>query len=76
LEDDAEQSGRKMNEPAKHLIEAADCLCSERRMPFVVRESEVERAQEIADRVYPQNKKLLEEQTGAIIQSLGMQNCA
>jgi len=36
-----------------------------------VRESEVERAQEIADEFYPQNRKLLEEQSGAIIQSPG-----
>jgi len=63
--------GAKMNEPAKHLIEAQTACASERRMPFVVRESEVERAQEIADEFYPQNKKLLEEQTGAIIQSPG-----
>ena len=34
-----------------------------------MRESEVERAQEIADEFYPQNRKLLEEQSGAIIQS-------
>jgi hypothetical protein len=40
-------------------------------MPFVVRENEVERAQEIADEFYPRNKNLVEEQTGAIIQSPG-----
>jgi hypothetical protein len=40
-------------------------------VPFVVRENEVERAQEIADEFYPQNKNLLEEQTGAVIQSPG-----
>src|SRR5229473_2807791 len=38
---------------------------------FGVWESEVERAPEIADEFYPQNKNLLEEQTGAIIQSPG-----
>jgi hypothetical protein len=40
-------------------------------VPFVVRESEVERAPEIADEFYPQNKNLLEAQTGAIMQSPG-----
>src|SRR5260370_37730475 len=40
-------------------------------MPFVVRESEVERAPEIADEFYPQNKNLPQEQTGAIVQSSG-----
>jgi hypothetical protein len=40
-------------------------------VPFVVRENEVERAQEIADEFYPRNKNLVEEQKGAIIQSPG-----
>ncbi len=61
--------GAKMNEPAKHRLEAQPASAGEQQMPFVVRESEVERAQEIADEFYPQNKKLLEEQTGAIIPS-------
>jgi hypothetical protein len=43
----------------------------ERGVLFVVQENEVERAQEIADEFYPQNKNLLEEQTGANIQSPG-----
>jgi hypothetical protein len=63
--------GAKMNEPAKHRLEAQPACAGEQRIPFVVRESEVERAQEIADQFYPQNKNLLEEQTGAIIQSPG-----
>jgi hypothetical protein len=63
--------GAKMNEQAKHCLEAQPACAGEQRMPFVVRESEVERAQEIADEFYPQNKKLLEEQTDAIIQSPG-----
>lgn len=37
----------------------------------MVRESETGRAPEIADEFYPQNKSLLEEQTGAIVQSPG-----
>jgi hypothetical protein len=63
--------GDKMNEPAKLLIEAQPAWAGEQRGPFVVRESEVERAPEIADEFYPQNKNLVEEQTGAIIQSPG-----
>ena len=61
----------KMNEPAKLRLEAQPASPGEQRRPFVVRESEVERAQEIADEFYPRNKNLLEEQTGAIIQSPG-----
>jgi len=60
-----------MNEPARHLIEAQTACAGKQRGPFVVRESEMERAPEIADEFYPQNKNLLEEQTGAIIQSPG-----
>jgi hypothetical protein len=63
--------GAKMNEPARQLIEAQTACASEWRMPFVVRESEVERAPEIAAEFYPQNRNLLEEQNGAIIQSPG-----
>jgi hypothetical protein len=63
--------GSTMNEPAKLRLEGQVASASEQRRPFVVRESEVERAQEIADEFYPQNKNLLEEQTGAIIQSPG-----
>jgi Recombination directionality factor-like len=58
-------------EPARLPIGAHPAFAAERRVPFVVRESEVERAPEIADEFYPQNKNLLEEQTGAIIQSPG-----
>jgi len=63
--------GTDTAEPATLLTEARPAFASERRIPFVVRESEVERAPEIADEFYPQNKNLLEEQTGAIIQSPG-----
>jgi hypothetical protein len=60
-----------MNEPAKLRLEAQPPCGGEQRGPFIVRESEMERAPEIADEFYPQNKNLLEEQTGAIIQSPG-----
>src|SRR5713226_4470385 len=60
-----------MNEPAKGRLEAQAACAGEKRGPFVVREREMERAPEIADEFYPQNKNLLEEQTGAIIQSPG-----
>jgi hypothetical protein len=67
--------GDKMNEPAKSRLEAQPASPGEQRRPFVVRESEVERAQEIADEFYSQNRNLQQEQTGAIIQSRGNQNC-
>jgi hypothetical protein len=60
-----------MAEPARLLLETQPGCAGEKRAPFVVRESEMERAPEIADEFYPQNKSLLEEQTGAIIQSPG-----
>jgi len=60
-----------MNEPAKLRLEAQPACAGEQRGPFVVRESEMERAPEIADEFYPQNKNLPEEQSGAIIQSPG-----
>jgi hypothetical protein len=63
--------GTDTAEPAKLLIEAQPGCASAQRVPFVVRESEVERAQEIADEFYPQNKNLPEEQTGVIVQSPG-----
>jgi hypothetical protein len=63
--------GDKMNEPARHLIEAQSACAGKQRGPFVVRESEVERAQEIADEFYPRNRNLLDGQTGANIQSPG-----
>ena len=66
-----ERLGDKMNEPVKHLIDAQPDWGSEQRGPFVVREHEVERAPEIADEFYPQNRNLLGEQTGAILQSPG-----
>jgi len=63
--------GTDRAEPAKLLTEARAAFANERRIPFVVRENEVERAQEIADEFYPQNKNILEDQTGAVIQSPG-----
>ncbi len=58
-------------EPAGLHIETQPLRTGEQRVPFVVRENEVKRAREIADEFYPRNKNLLEEQTGAIIQSTG-----
>jgi len=63
--------GDKMNEPAQHLIAAQTACAGQQRGPFLVRESEVERAPEIAAEFYPQNKNLLEEQSGTSIQSPG-----
>lgn len=63
--------GDKMNEPVKLPLEARPGCAGEQRGPFVVRENERERAPEIAAEFYPQNKNLLEEQSGAIIQSPG-----
>jgi hypothetical protein len=63
--------GDKMNEPAKLRLEAQQACAGEQRVSFVVRENEVERAQEIADEFYPGNRNLLDEQTGANIQSAG-----
>ena len=58
-------------EPARLLNEAQPSRAGGRRMPFVVRENEMERAQEIADEFYPRNKNLVEDQAGAIIHSPG-----
>jgi len=63
--------GDKMNEPARLHPEAQVASSGEQRKPFVVRETETERAREIADEFYPQNRNLLEEQTGAIVQTAG-----
>ncbi len=63
--------GTDTAEPARPLIETQPTCTDERRKPFVVRESEVERAQEIADEFYPQNKNILEDQTGVVVQSPG-----
>jgi recombination directionality factor gp3-like protein len=63
--------GTDTAEPAKRLIEVQRGCAGAQRVPFVVRESELERAPEIADEFYPQNKNLLGEQTGAIIRSPG-----
>jgi Recombination directionality factor-like len=63
--------GTDTAEPARLQLETQVASAGEQRKPFVVRESEVERAPEIAAEFYPQNKNLLEEQTGTIIQSPG-----
>jgi hypothetical protein len=63
--------GTKMNEPEKIRLEKQHACSTEEQGPLVVRESEVERAREIADEFYPRNKNLLEEQTGAMLQSPG-----
>jgi hypothetical protein len=61
----------QMNEPTRLRLEAQPACAGEQRGPFVVRESEVERAPEIAAEFYPQNRNLLEDQTGATMQSPG-----
>jgi recombination directionality factor gp3-like protein len=63
--------GTDTAESARLLDEAQPSGAGGRRMPFVVRENEMERAPEIAAEFYPQNRNLLEEQTGAVIQSPG-----
>jgi hypothetical protein len=60
-----------MNEPAGLHLETQVAFPNALRKPFVVRESEAERAPEIADEFYPRNKNLMEEQTGAILPSAG-----
>jgi hypothetical protein len=61
----------KISEPASLRLETQPAYAGEQRGPFVVRESEVERAQEIADEFYPRNRNFLDTQSGANIQSLG-----
>ncbi len=63
--------GTDVAEPARLLVEAQPPGACEWRVPFVVRENEVERAREIADEFYPQNKTIVEDQTGVVIQSPG-----
>jgi len=63
--------GDNMNEPEKLRLEKQPFCSPEQRGPFVVRESEMDRAREIADEFYPQNRNLQEEQTGAIVQTAG-----
>jgi len=63
--------GTDTAERARLPVEVQPPGACEQRVPFVVRENEGERAQEIADEFYPRNRNLLEEQTGAIIQSPG-----
>jgi hypothetical protein len=61
--------GTDKAEPASLISGAQPDYASKQRVPFVVRESEVERAPEIADEFYPQNKDLLEEQADGFVQS-------
>ncbi len=63
--------GTDVAAPARLPVEAQPPGACERRVPFVVRENEVERAREIADEFYPKNKNILEGQTGTIIPSPG-----
>jgi hypothetical protein len=63
--------GTDTAERARLPVEVQPPGACERRVPFVVRENEGERAQEIADEFYPQNKNISEDQTGAVIQSPG-----
>jgi hypothetical protein len=63
--------GTDTAERARLPVEVQPPGVCERRVPFVVRENEGERAREIADEFYPQNKNLLEQQTGAVIPSPG-----
>jgi hypothetical protein len=63
--------GTDVAAPARRPLEAQPPGACERRVPFVVRENEAERAQEIADEFYPQNKNIPEDQTGLVIQSPG-----
>jgi hypothetical protein len=69
--DNAGQFERQDERASNAPSEAQPSCVGQQRRPFVVRESEVERAQEIADEFYPQNKTLLEEQTVAIIETPG-----
>jgi hypothetical protein len=58
-----------MTEPAR-LLQKAQAVCAgEQWGQCVVRESEEERASEIADEFYPQNKRLTEEQISAAVGS-------
>ena len=61
----------KMNGPASLRLETQPACVGEQRRPFVIRESEADRAQEIADEFYPQNRNLLDEKAGAIIETPG-----
>jgi Recombination directionality factor-like len=63
--------GTDVAAPARLPVEAQPPGACERRVPFVVRENEVERAREIADEFYPQNKNILEGQAGVVIPSPG-----
>jgi len=53
----------KMTEPARLFEKAHTAPAAHQRGPYVVRESEEERASEIADEFYPQNRGFVEEQT-------------
>jgi hypothetical protein len=61
----------QMNEPANSHIADLAAHSREHRKPFLVRESDVERAREIADEFYPQNRNLLEDQSGVYLRSKG-----
>ncbi|HUZ94354.1 MAG TPA: hypothetical protein VMU57_05515 [Edaphobacter sp.] len=58
-----------MTGPARRLQEAQAAFTGEQCGPYVVRETEEERAPEIVDEFYPQNKSLGEEQASATVES-------
>lgn len=58
-----------MTEPARLFEKSHPGPAGQRRGPYVVRESEEERASEIAEEFYPQNRDLVEEQTCAAVGS-------
>lgn len=61
----------EMGEPTK-LLPIAPAGCAGRpHLPFVVRESETERAAEIAEEFYPQNRNFPQEQTDAVFATSG-----
>ena len=58
-----------ITEPPRLLRKAQTACADEHCEQYVVRESEEERASEIADEFYPQNRDLVEEQTCAAVGS-------
>ncbi|MGA9883482.1 MAG: hypothetical protein WBQ34_07175 [Candidatus Acidiferrales bacterium] len=58
-----------MTEPARLFEQAQAAPAGPQRGPYVVRESEEERAPEISDEFYPQNEGFVKEQLGATVES-------
>src|SRR5258708_30430271 len=63
------RDGNEMTDPATLLMDAHPA--GAQRVPFVVRENEMERAPEIAGEFYPQNTNLLGENAAPILRSTG-----